>query len=204
MKFILELMPLLTASPHPAHVISVYAGGMEDGTGAGELPIGLPDDKIYGLSSVRKYTGFMKTFFFEELAEKHAGHLSLTHIFPGLVNGPTFLSPDMPLWFRIVWRFMKPLAWYFMTPPEVCGDVMVYLGTSRFPAKGEVPKADFVLPISTKAEAGGGCYAVGQRADIANKLRSYDKARTDETSQKVWDHTMETFERIEKEKSNAS
>jgi hypothetical protein len=199
MRIILQLMPLLTASPLSGHVISIYAGGMEDGTKPGELPIGLPPADIYGISSVRKYTSFMKTFFFEELAERHAGKLSLTHIYPGLVDGPTFTSDEMPGWWRIVWRIMKPFAWFYMTPPDVCGQVMVYLSSSRFPAKGTSSKAGIELPKSTKAELGGGSYAVGQRADVANKLKSYETVRTGETSKLVWDHTLETLDRIEKE-----
>jgi len=192
-------MPLLLASPLPAHVVSIYAGGMEDGTSPGELPIGLPPPSIYGVNSVRKHTCFMKTFFFEELAEKHAGKLSLSHIYPGLVDGPTFYGPDMPTWFKVVWTFVKPLAWLlYMTPPAVCGEVMLYLATPRYPAKTELVDRVEVAK-STTGELGGGAYAVGQRGDVGSKGKSYEKVRTEETSKQVWDHTMEILERIEKE-----
>ena len=98
---------------------------------------------------------------------------------------------------------MKPLAWLYMTAPDVCGEVMLYLATSRYPAKGTL-EAGAKLPggvevaKSTKIEIGGGAYAVGQRADESKK-RSYDKVRTEETSKQVWDHTMGILERIEKE-----
>src|ERR1700709_2117207 len=78
-RFVLQLMPLLTASPRPGHVISIYAGGFEDGTKPGESPIGCPPVETYGRAGVRKHTGFMKNFIFEELAEKNAGKLSLIH-----------------------------------------------------------------------------------------------------------------------------
>lgn len=197
-------MPLLLASPSPAHVISIYAGGMEDGTAPGELPIGLPPASIYGITSVRKHTCFMKTFLFEELAEKHAGKLSLSHIYPGLVDGPTFYSPDMPSWFKWVWMLVKPLAWLYMTAPEVCGEVMVYLATPRYPAKGELASGETRVggveaAKGTNGEVGGGAYAVGQRGDVSSKGKSYEKVRTEETSQKVWDHTMEVLDGIDKE-----
>ena len=79
-------------------------------------------------------------FLFEELAEKHAGRLSLSHTYPGLVDGPGISNPDMPFWFRFVWRLLKPLAWLYMTSPEDCGQVMLYLATSRYPAKGTVER----------------------------------------------------------------
>lgn len=205
MRFILQLMPLLTASPLPAHVVSIYAGGFEDGTSPGELPIGCPPPSSYGVSGVRKHTCFMKVFFFEELAEKHARHLSLSHIYPGLVDGPAFYGPDTPAWFRFVWRLVKPLAWLYMTSPDVCGQVMLYLATPRYPAKGTLEEngnkvvGGVEVAKSTKGELGGGSYALGQRGDVWNKGMSYERVRKEGMSKKVWDHTMETLEKIEKE-----
>ena len=204
MRFILQLLPLLTASPLPGHVVSIYAGGMEDGTSPGELPIGCPTPESYGVSGVRKHTCFMKNFFFEELAEKHAGKLSLCHIYPGLVDGPGFYNPEMPTWFRIVWRLLKPLAWLYMTPPDLCGQVMVYLATSRYPAKGTVEQGKKVaggieVATSTKGELGGGSYALGQRGDVWKKGVSYEKVRKEGMSKQVWDHTIDTLDKIEKE-----
>jgi hypothetical protein len=199
-RFILQLMPLLTSSPLPAHVISIYAGATEDSTTPGEVPIGCPPPETYGVTGVRKNTCFMTTFLFEELAEKHAGKLSLSHIFPGLVDGPTFTGSDMPTWFKFVWAIVKPLAWLvYMTSPAVCGAVMVYLATPQFPAKpaveddGSLVRGDQVAR-GTKGQAGGGAYALGQRADVENKGRSWEKFRTEGMSKKVWDHTMEVLE----------
>ena len=202
-------MPLLTASPLPGHVVSVYAGGFEDGTSAGELPIGCPPPSVYGVSGVRKYTCFMKTFFFEELAEQHAGHLSLSHIYPGLVDGPVFYSPEMPYWSRFVWRLLKPLAKLYMTTADDCGQVMLYLATSRYPAKGtvtgsgETVAGGVKMATSTDAELGGGSYTVGQRADESKRI-AYEKVRKEDTRKLVWDHTMETLGRIEKQNAEAS
>lgn len=206
----MQLMPLLTASPLPGRVVSIYAGGFEDGAKASELPIGCPPPKTYGVTGVRKHTAFMKTFLFEELAQKHAGHLSLSHIFPGLVDGPTFYSPEMPTWFRITWRIMKPLASLSMTSADDCGQVMIYLLTSRYPAKGTAAGGgnDVVGGVeaakSSYGEIGGGSYSLGQRGDVAAKARSYETIRQPGVAQKVWDHTMETLERIEKENARAS
>jgi hypothetical protein len=201
----MQLMPLLTASPLPAHVVSIYAGGMEDGTAPGELPIGCPPPATYGVAGVRKHTCFMKTFLFEELAEKHAGKLSLSHIYPGLVDGPTFYSADMPTWFKVVWTLLKPLAsLVYMTPPDTCGEVMLYLATPRYTAKGGLENGESLVDgvevaKSTDWELGGGAYALGQRGDVWNKGKSYEKVRTEDTHKQVWDHTMEVLEGIEKE-----
>jgi hypothetical protein len=200
-RFVTQLVPLLTASPVPGHVVSVYAGTFEDGTRPGDLPIGCPPDSTYGLNSVRKHTSFMKTFLFEELAEKYAGKLSLVHVYPGLVDGPGFYSPDMPAWFRALWWLLKPLSKLYMTSPEVCGQVMVYLATLRYPARDQVEDTKQLIhgvevAASSKAEPGGGAYSVGQRGDAADKV-SYEKVRKEGLSKQVWDHTMETLAQIE-------
>lgn len=208
MRFILQLLPLLTASPVSRHAISVYAGGFEDGTKPGEKPIGLPPPETYGVSGVRKHSGFMKTFFFEELAERHPGRLSLTHVHPGLVDGPGFYSSDMPAWFRIVWRLMKPLSSLFMTSSDDCGQEMVFLGTSSFPARGAVEDgsrfADGLgVPLNTKGELGGGAYAAGQKGDIQNKGRMYDEVREEGLGREIWDHTMKTLDEAKQRGASA-
>ena len=193
MRFIQNLTPLLTASPNTAHVISIFAGTMEDKIEADTLPVGTPRPEIYGMTEVRNYTSFMKTFFFEELAEKHAGKISFVHIYPGLVDGPTFYSDATPLWARIIWRVMKPLMSWYMTSPRVCGQVMLFLATQRYPAKGTVKSGDEKRVIggvaySTQRELGGGAYAVGQRGDEKKEV-SYAKIRKSDTAKLVWDHT---------------
>lgn len=203
MRMILLLLPLLEASPITGHVISVYAGAVDISAAPGELRIGCPPDAVYSLHTVRKYTTFMKTFFFETLAEKYAGKLSLVHIYPGLVEGPGFQSPDMPLWFRVFWQLiLKPLTWWYQTTPDDCGDVMLYLATERYPAKGingsggERTMGGVGVAKSTRDEIGGGAYSVGQRGD-EQKGVAFEEVRKDDTEKLVWEHTMETFARIE-------
>ncbi|KAJ4346222.1 hypothetical protein N0V95_005588 [Ascochyta clinopodiicola] len=197
MRIIQNLTPLLLACTKPAHVISVFAGNTEDSTTPGELPIGTPPTASYGVTSVRKHTTFMKTFFFEELAEKHAGKISFIHIFPGLVDGPTFYSDVNPLWIRIAWRVLKPLMSWYMTSPEVCGHVMLFLATNRYPAKGTATEGNAVSLKETPAysslhELGGGSYAVGQRGDESKGV-SWAKVRKEDTGKKIWDHTVKVL-----------
>jgi NAD(P)-dependent dehydrogenase (short-subunit alcohol dehydrogenase family) len=205
-RFIMQFIPLLTASPRQGHVISVYAGSFEEVSVTEEPPIGCPPDATYGVNSVRKHAVFMKTFIFEELANKHAGHLSLCHIYPGLVDGPAFSNPENPLWFKLAWRIMYPLAWLlYMTSPDVCGQVMLYLTTPRYPAQGTVEQGDQKVDVvrGTSGELGGGSYALGQRGDAGNKGKSFEKIRREGFSKKIWDHTMETLEHIEKKNVQA-
>jgi hypothetical protein len=128
LSFIQHLTPLLLAPSSPSHVISVFAGSMEEKIAPGTLPIGTPAPGAYNINTVRGHVAFMKTLAFEHLATQHAGKISFCHIYPGLVDGPTFTSDVNPLWFRVLWRGVKPLMRWYMTPPETCGEVMVYFG----------------------------------------------------------------------------
>jgi hypothetical protein len=193
MRFIYSLSSLLTASPNTTRVISIFAGTIEDNINPGEVPIGTPKPDIYGMTEVRNHTSFMKTFFFEELANEFAGQISFIHIYPGLVDGPVFYSDTNPLWARIVWRMMKPFISWYMTSPGVCGQVMLFLATQRYPAKNTVKLGDESKIIggvaySTQRELGGGAYAVGQRGDEKKEM-SYAETRKSDTTKNVLDHT---------------
>lgn len=202
-RFIQTLTPLLNASINgSARVISIFAGNMEDAIkSGGDLPIGPIPKEEYGVTAVRRQATFMKTFAFEHLASVHAGKISFTHIYPGLVDGPNFYNADInPLWFRIVWRLIQPLISWYVTGPEDCGDVMVYLATRRYPAKGEEVEEEGVVggvTFSSLREKGGGCYAVGQRADESKDV-SWKSVRKGDTGERVWGHLMEVFEKVEK------
>ena len=200
-RLIQQLTPLLTAGTAPAHVISIFAGGFEDSINPSKLPIGTPTPAERSVTAVRTHTTFMKTFLFEELAAKHEGKISFIHIYPGLVDGPVFYSKVNPLWFRVVWRVLKPLVAWYMTSPEVCGEVMVFLATSRYPPKGTVEAStstpDGKVAFSTQHELGGGAYGVGQRGDERKNV-SYAAIRKSDTAKIVWEHTMDALAKAEK------
>ncbi|KAF1347357.1 hypothetical protein EJ07DRAFT_142871 [Lizonia empirigonia] len=120
-----ELSPFLGG---PARLDALYLSQAQspvqkspDSIKSGPPPIGTPPAGTYGMTSVRRNATFMKTFFFEELAEKHAGRISFVHIYPGLVDGPTFYSNVNPVWVRIVWCVLKLLLRWYMTSPELGG-----------------------------------------------------------------------------------
>lgn len=165
----------------------------------GENCIGTPPPGTYGINSIRKHVCYMKNFFFEELADKHAGKISFTHIYPGLVDSPVFYSDVNPLWFRVVWRMLKPLVSWYVTSDRDCGAVMVFLATGRYPAKGAKIDGDVVggVAYSTLREQGGGCYAVGQRGD-ENQNVAFEKLRKGDEGRKVCEHTMGILEGIER------
>jgi hypothetical protein len=202
-RFITQLLPLLTVSPRDAaHVISIYAGGFDHKKlKPGQHQIGCPPDAEYGITGVRAHTGFMKNFVFEELAARHVGRLSLSHIYPGLVDGPAFTNADMPGWWVWLWRLLiKPLTTFLRTPSDVCGKVMLYLATDHFPAKGQKVPDGIKVTRGNTGEPGGGAYSLNQWAEPTNEpgTKMFAIVRNDEgVSKKCWDHTMEVLDRIE-------
>ncbi|PVH94766.1 hypothetical protein DM02DRAFT_721115 [Periconia macrospinosa] len=135
-----------------------------------DAAIGTPAPGTYGVTAVRTNVVFMKTFMFEELAKQHAGKISFTHNFPGLVDGHAFYSDVNPWWALLMWRILKPLLWWYLTPPD--------------------------------NERGGGAYAVGQRGDAKGKV-AYANIRKDDTARRVWEHTMNVLEGIDKKNAAA-
>ncbi|KAF2711765.1 hypothetical protein K504DRAFT_374009 [Pleomassaria siparia CBS 279.74] len=162
-----------------SQALSPFQPSPQDSIKPGEFPVGTPPAGSYGITSVRRNTTFMKTFSFEELAEKNAGKISFVHIYPGLVDGPAFYTDANPPWMRILWRVMKPLVSWYMTSEKDCGDVMV-----------------------TQRELGGGAYAVGQRGDESERV-SWSKVRKNDTTENVWDHTMKILTGVERKDAAA-
>ena len=78
---------------------------------------------------------------------------------------------------------------------------MAYLATPAFPAKGTPEKSGVTHTIGTDGEKGSGFYAVGQRCDPGNKqgAKAFAAFQGKGLEDKTWNHTMETFERIEKQ-----
>jgi hypothetical protein len=186
-------------------VVSVYAGTFEEVSATEEPPIGCPTAETYGINTVRKHVVFMKNFIFEEFANKYAGKISFIHIYPGLVDGPGFYSPDNPLWFKVVWRLFYPFLWLtYMTPPQTCGQVMTYLATASFPAKLSTEQDGVNMVVATNGSKGGGSYAVGQRADAGNEqgIKTFASLREKNFGKEIWKHTMEVFERIDKSRGS--
>jgi hypothetical protein len=209
MRFIIQLLPLLLASLLPAHVVSVYAAGME-----GKLfpeDLSLRDPKHYGFANCRSHVVYMKTLFMETLAERHRGRLSLVHVYPGLVITEAFDKVRLPTWVKLIWRWLvAPIIRPFSVPPRESGERILFLATPRFPARqkletGTTAKGDKVtategdagIAMGSDGNRGGGAYAVNWDGETISTEKAYKKVREEGLAGKVWDHTMRAFEEIE-------
>ncbi len=143
----------------------------------------------------------MTTFFFESLAKKYEGKLSLIHYFPGLVLTDAFGSAGIPAWLKLVFWVTWPLMKWLSVPLNESGERVVFLAASgKFPARGstETGAAGGEVEISSDGVLGGGAY----RADWNGKLipikKNYAQLREERWEEKIWEHTNKAFEVIEK------
>lgn len=167
MRIIVQLLPLLLKSTLPARIVSVYAAGFEAKFYPEDLS--LRDLKIYSYSQARSHMIYMHTLFMETLAENHPDKLALTHIFPGIVMGPTFYSSEHPLWFRIVFRLLHPLLSRFIAVPrQESGARMMSLASSRYPARVSESSKSYAkgsVAIGTDGKPGSGAYSLGWKGE---------------------------------------
>lgn len=199
MRAMVQLLPLLLKSTLPARIVSVYAAGFEAKFYPDDLS--LRDLKLYSYTQARSHMIYMHTLFMETLAEKYPDRLALTHIFPGLVIGPTFYSSEHPLWFRILFRVLHPILGRFIAVPrQESGARMMSLASSRYPARASDASKTYQqdsVAIGTDGKPGSGVYSLGWKGENNLKLSVYEKFDKNEMRKKVWDHTVKAFEVIE-------
>ena len=208
MRFIVKLLPLLLASPLPAHVVSVYAAGKEGKILPEDLSLRTPQQ--YGVANLRSHVTHMTTFFMEKLAEQNPGHLSLTHIYPGLVFTEAFSSAGLPTWFKVAFRLSAPFVRPLTVPLEENGQRTLFLATPRYPAR-QVVKSEgtadrdeasanngaIEIAVGTDGNRGSGAYACDPNGETIPLKATYKKLRKEGLAGKVWDHTMKAFSDIE-------
>jgi NAD(P)-dependent dehydrogenase (short-subunit alcohol dehydrogenase family) len=202
MRCIVQLLPLLTASPLGGRVASVLAPGNE-----GKLfpeDLSLRDPKKWSLTTSASHACYMATFFMEELAKRNAGKLSLAHIYPGLVMTDLVHKSEFPGWVGFAWNYgIAPWAKFFAVPKVETGERLMFYTSPRFPPrpagseKHEKAVGDVQVATSTDGVLGGGCYAVNWKGDTYTMKKTYPRLRKDGMSEKVWNHTMEAFKVIE-------
>lgn len=198
-RFIDQLLPLLTAGDRAAHVISVYAAGMETKLFEDDPDLRKPGH--YSFDGARSHVVHMKTMYFEGLAQTHPGKLSLTHVFPGLVITPAFDSPERPWWFRLTWKVSSPFARFMATPAEECGPRLLYFATDHYPAASSQGfKQSDDVALGTDGLPGSGAYACDGKGEPVSGRRmqeKYGSARRAELRDMLNNHTKRVFDDIE-------
>jgi hypothetical protein len=71
MRFIIKFLPLLLASPLPAHIVSVFGSQRDEKLFTNDRSLRNP--KNYVFMSMGSHVAYLTTFFMENLAAKHPG-----------------------------------------------------------------------------------------------------------------------------------
>ena len=202
MRFVTKLLPLLLASPLPAHVVSVFGPGRDDKIFP-EDP-SLRDPKRYSFMNMGSHVAYMTTFFLEELAARNPGQLSLTHYYPSLVWTDGFKDATLPRWFRWTCYALGWLIRPFTVPKTESGERVLFHASPRFPARPaksaeEIPKREGNVEIAVSSDGilAGGAYRTNWNGETMPTGKAYKKLREDGMSEKTWNHTLTAFKEIE-------
>ena len=203
MRAVLQLLPLLLASSLPAHIVSVFGPGRDKKIFPDDLS--LRDPNNYNFTNMGSHAAYMTTFFFERLAAKYPGQLSLSHYFPSLVMTGAFEDDRLPTWFRWLFRALTPIIRLAMVPEMECGQRVMFHTSSRFPPRQsnsteEAPRRvgnSDVVATSSDGVVGGGAYRTNWNGEPVPTGKAYEKLREEGISERCWNHTIKAFEEIE-------
>ncbi|KAJ5671183.1 short-chain dehydrogenases/reductase [Penicillium longicatenatum] len=172
MRFVQKLLPALEASRSP-RVVSVLAGGKEIMIEEDNLDL----KKSYSFGASASYGATMTSAAFEKLAVDYPS-ISFMHVFPGIVSTPLFKKFLGSIMGTVVGFLSKPLS---MSVSE-SGEWHTYLSTAE----------DF----KSKDASGNGSYILNYDGKDLTNDAIMAELREKDFPTKVWNHTLDTFERI--------
>lgn len=200
MRFVTQLLPLLTASPLPGRVVSIFGPGRDTKLILDDLSLSKPQN--FNFTTLGSHAAYMTTFFFEKIAASNPGKISLSHYFPMLVITPAFKGDGVPGWFKGVYTVLNPLFKVLSVNPRECGDRVLFHTSPRYPARpangGTHPAkvGSIAIAMSSDGIRGGGAYRVNWNGEEVPLGKGYKNICKDEVRKKVWDHTMVVFQGI--------
>lgn len=193
MRFVYQLLPLLSASPLSGRVVSVFAPGRDTKLILDDLSLQKP--KNFNFTNLGSHAAYMTTFFFEKIAAKNEGKVSLSHYFPKLVITPAFKGNGIPTWFKVIFGIASPLFRLMSLSAEENGDRVLFHTSPRFPARSAVT-ASSDIALSSDGIVGGGAYRTNWDGEIVPLTKQYKQINKDKVRETVWEHTMKVFQDI--------
>jgi hypothetical protein len=189
-RFILNLLPLLTAAPLLRRVVTVGAGTTE-----GAVDVENIDMHNLSVLKTRAQQTSIVTLSMESLAKENPT-ISFIHGYPGPVQSNLFRHMKGPVMtpMRLTINFMYR---FYHIPAQETGERHVFMATSaRWPprhaeeAQGVEAGKDFKTARGTDGEPGSGCYCVTQPCEEGGDkhFALLKRFREDGTRDKVWKH----------------
>lgn len=131
-SIMIQLLPLLNASPNDPRIVSILAAGNESSSiFLNDLDLKKPGR--YGLSTLSRSAATYTTLSMSRLAQENPRAVFIHH-YPGGVNTDLFKKRFGDKWF---WWILSSLLALMGTSPEDAGEKVVYLLTSaKYGGKG--------------------------------------------------------------------
>ncbi|KAE8151344.1 hypothetical protein BDV25DRAFT_152802 [Aspergillus avenaceus] len=193
MRFVHNLLPLLSASKTPARVVTVLAGGQEGKIEEDNLDL----QKSWSFMKAASYAATMNSLAVEHLAAQYPT-ISFAHVFPGVVRTPLMNTSFGSIAGSIVGFLSRPMSLSL----QESGQRNVFISTSAAypPAAPEdptsigVPLVDGLkATVASTGKVGGGSYILNyDGANNANE-KLMNGYREQGFPKKVWDHTLAIF-----------
>lgn len=198
MRFLVTLAPLLRESPSP-RVVSVLASGMEGRLFGDDLLL----EKNFSAMNAATAATTMTTLFLEEFARLESNErVVCCHVYPGWVGDTGMRVGDgFPGWLRVVldWIVAPVMRWVGYTSEEA-GERVIFAATSgRFRRLKEGLSGEGTLvQKAVDGRLGGGVYLVQGDSSVKTQNDTLRQLREDGMGRKVYDHTLEQFDRVDR------
>ena len=197
-----NLLPQLTAAPS-ARIVSIQGAGKE-----GRLiepDIELRDNFSFVNAATQAST--LNTLALSHIASQHPT-ISCIHTFPGMVvtNVYNTLAAEWYIPFRwiFIWGVFSLMKMVMPGLEEVGARQLFHATSARYPPQ-EVQKGGskgVELPDGVDVakgvdwQVGSGCYLLGPQGETVGDRKLLDEFRKKDAGSKVWEHTLEVFERV--------
>lgn len=188
MRFIQNLLPLLSATPSaaPSRVISIYGGGFEFPINTSDLDL----KHTFSLLNAYKHSITMTSLAMEHLATTNPS-VSFIHAYPGLV-GTNIYSNSFPAPVAAVYNYlMWPLMWPFSVDLGEAGERhLFHLASGRYPARDAArDHGGDEVAMGITGEKGGGAYLLNWKGDSRSSAKILEEYREQGVAEMVWRHT---------------
>ncbi|KAF2267584.1 NAD(P)-binding protein [Lojkania enalia] len=191
-RFLLTLAPLLRKSENPK-VVSVLGAGTE-----GKL---FPEDwqlkNHYSLPNAAGAASSMMALFLEEFAKRPENEgIGIVYTFPGLVGGTGLRFEGLPWWAKVLVDWvMAPVMRLFGYSIDEVGERTLYGATCEKLVAKE--KRDDGAAKGSDGAIGSGVYLLHSDSNVIPGNKMLTQLREQGMGEKVWEHTIEVFGRIE-------
>ncbi|KAE8152738.1 hypothetical protein BDV25DRAFT_127726 [Aspergillus avenaceus] len=191
MRFIHNLIPQLQATEFPARVVTVLAAGKE-----GEIEESNFDlQASFSFGTAATYGATMNSLAMEYLASQHRS-ISFIHVFPGLVRTPLMRSSFGSFLGSMIGLFTRMMS----ISEQESGERNVFMATSTaYPPAAHAGGASndgVSIAKAPTGKVGGGSYLLDFDGEDTTNPKLMESYREKEYPTKLWDHTMDIFQRI--------